>query len=106
MDRERYSMRVSRIAKLKKRADERTRTADPTSLRVIIQALQGFAWACKSRISKGISLLRLAPLLHRIAFPVVSEWYQRRPAVRTHPRGRHGSPRQRIAEFESVALGP
>src|SRR5215204_711894 len=29
------------------RADERTRTADLISLRVITHALQGFAWACK-----------------------------------------------------------
>ena len=55
------------------RADERTRTADLTSLRVIYQALQGFAQECKSRIFKGFSLLRLCCELHRIAFPVVSE---------------------------------
>jgi hypothetical protein len=30
------------------------------SLRVIIQVLQGFARACKSRISRPVSLLRLA----------------------------------------------
>ena len=34
------------------RADERTRTADLISLRVIIQALQGCAGGCKCRISK------------------------------------------------------
>jgi hypothetical protein len=32
-----------------KRADERTRTADLVSLRVIHQALQGVAQACKTR---------------------------------------------------------
>jgi hypothetical protein len=37
----------------KKRADERTRTADLISLRVIIQALQGFAQGCKSPNLKG-----------------------------------------------------
>jgi hypothetical protein len=44
----------------KQRADERTRTADLTSLRVISQALQGFAQECKSCISKGVSFLCLA----------------------------------------------
>jgi hypothetical protein len=42
------------------RADERTRTADLTSLRVINHVLQGFAQGCKPCISKPISLLRLA----------------------------------------------
>jgi hypothetical protein len=42
------------------RADERTRTAYPCSLRVIHQALQGVAQMCKSRISKQLSLLRVA----------------------------------------------
>jgi hypothetical protein len=42
------------------RADERTRTADLISLRVIIQALQGCAGDCKSRISKRLSSLRVA----------------------------------------------
>jgi hypothetical protein len=43
----------------KKRADERTRTAYPCSLRVITQALQRFTQGCKSRISKPFSFLRL-----------------------------------------------
>jgi hypothetical protein len=43
-----------------KRADERTRTADLISLRVITQALQGVAEVCKSRISRQLSLLRVA----------------------------------------------
>jgi hypothetical protein len=42
------------------RADERTRTAFLLRLRVIIQALQGRAQACKYRISKRLSLLRFA----------------------------------------------
>jgi hypothetical protein len=42
------------------RADERTRTAYPCSLRVIGRALQGCAGGCKFRISKGVSLLRVA----------------------------------------------
>src|SRR5215212_1460342 len=60
----------------KKRADERTRTADLISLRVIIHALQGFARACRSRISKPVSSLA-CHALYRIAFPVVSEWCQK-----------------------------
>ena len=42
------------------RADERTRTAYPCSSRVTIQALQGFARACKIPISKRVSFLCLA----------------------------------------------
>ena len=37
------------------RADERTRTTHLLQLRVISQALQGFARTCKSRISKPLS---------------------------------------------------
>src|SRR5215211_3475794 len=43
-----------------KRADERTRTTDLTSLGVITQALQGCAEACKSRIFRRLPLLRVA----------------------------------------------
>jgi hypothetical protein len=43
-----------------KRADERTRTADLLQLRVIIHVLQGLAEGCNSRLSKPISLLRVA----------------------------------------------
>src|SRR5215217_6793420 len=42
------------------RADERTRTAYPCSLRVIGHALQLVAQVCKSRISRRLSLLRVA----------------------------------------------
>jgi hypothetical protein len=49
-----------RVLQEKKRADERTRTADLISLGVIIHTLQGFAEGCKCRISKPYSLLRLA----------------------------------------------
>ena len=42
------------------RADERTRTADLISSRVMRQALQGFARACETRISKGVSILQAA----------------------------------------------
>src|ERR687890_1566546 len=48
------------VLQVKKRADERTRTAYPCSLRVIPQALQGVAGDCKCRISKGLSLLGVA----------------------------------------------
>jgi hypothetical protein len=43
------------------RADERTRTVDSISLRVITLALQGFAQECMSPISKGFSSPFLAP---------------------------------------------
>jgi hypothetical protein len=54
------------------RAEERTRTADPISLRVIGQALQGFAGDCKSRIFRGVSFLRLAECCTVLR----SRWYQ------------------------------
>jgi hypothetical protein len=64
------------------RADERTRTADLISLRVITQALQGCAGGCKCHISKGISLLCLAAR----CTVLLSRWYQsginRAPVVR------------------------
>jgi hypothetical protein len=44
----------------KQRADEQTRTAYPCSFRVISHALQGFAEACKTRISRLVSFLWLA----------------------------------------------
>jgi hypothetical protein len=54
------------------RADERTRTAYPCSLRVITQALQGFARACKCRIFRRLSLLRVAACCTEL----LSRWYQ------------------------------
>src|SRR5215218_10813001 len=56
----------------KKRADERTRTAYPCSLRVITQALQGCAGGCKCRIYKRLSLLWLAGCCTVLR----SRWYQ------------------------------
>jgi hypothetical protein len=60
-----YSSRIGR-------AEERTRTAYPCSLRVITQALQGCARACKCRISKGFSLLWVAACCTVLR----SWWYQ------------------------------
>jgi hypothetical protein len=54
------------------RAEERTRTAYPCSLRVITQALQVFAGGCKYRIDKPFSLLWLAPCCTVLR----SRWYQ------------------------------
>jgi hypothetical protein len=54
------------------RTDERTRTADLISLRVITQALQGVAEACKFRISIGVSFLRVAACCTVLR----SRWYQ------------------------------
>jgi|SRR5215211_2894720 len=42
------------------KAHERTRTAYTCSLRVIHHALQGFAEACRSRIFRRLSVLRIA----------------------------------------------
>jgi hypothetical protein len=54
------------------RADERTRTADPSSLRVITQALQGCAGDCKCHIFRGVSFLRVAACCTVLR----SRWYQ------------------------------
>jgi hypothetical protein len=56
----------------KRGADERTRTAYPCSLRVITQALQGFAGDCNCRISKPLSFLCLASCCTVLR----SRWYQ------------------------------
>jgi hypothetical protein len=56
----------------KKRADERTRTADLISLRVCGQGLQRLARGCKSRIFKRLSLLRAAACCTVLR----SRWYQ------------------------------
>jgi hypothetical protein len=56
----------------KKRADERTRTADLISLRVISQALQGFAALCKPRVCKRFSL----PSLAQCCTALRSRWCQ------------------------------
>jgi hypothetical protein len=60
------------LNKLIERADERTRTADLSSLRVITQGLQGLAGGCKFRISKRLSLLRVAACCTLLR----SRWYQ------------------------------
>jgi hypothetical protein len=54
------------------RADERTRTADLISLRVIGHVLQGLAQECKSPISKPVSILRVAACCTVLR----SRWYQ------------------------------
>ena len=63
-----YSAYLSRIG----RADERTRTAYPCSLRVIGQALQGCAGGCKCRIFRGIFF----PCLAECCTVLRSRWYQ------------------------------
>jgi hypothetical protein len=54
------------------RADERAHTADLISLRVIHQELQGCAGVCKTRISTGVSFLRVAARCTVLR----SRWYQ------------------------------
>jgi hypothetical protein len=63
-----YSAYLSRI----ERADERTRTADLVSLRVIHQGLQGVAQGCKSCIFSGVSF----PCLAAWCTVLRSRWYQ------------------------------
>src|SRR5215212_5978248 len=63
-----YSAYLRRLG----RADERTRTAYPCSLRVITQVLQGLARACKFLISRRLSLLCLAACCTVLR----SRWYQ------------------------------
>jgi hypothetical protein len=62
------------------RADERTRTADL----LITSDRSGVAGACRGlqipHIYAVFSSLACCAL-HRIAFPVVSEWYQRHPCI-------------------------
>src|SRR5215213_1444962 len=65
-------LRLSCKSKENKRADERTRTAYPCSLRVIGHVLQGGAEACKSRIFGPFSLLWFAPCCTVLR----SRWYQ------------------------------
>jgi hypothetical protein len=62
----------SRLSQLLEETDERTRTADLCSLRVITQALQGFAQPCKSRISKRVFF----PCLPACCTVLRSRWYQ------------------------------
>src|SRR5215204_2666547 len=61
-----------RLLQAKRRADERTRTADLISLRVIGHVLQGFAEAWKSSIPKRFSLLWFAACCTVLR----SRWYQ------------------------------
>jgi hypothetical protein len=57
---------------VKRRADERTRTAHLISLRVINIALQRVAHGCKCPLSKPLSFLRLALCCTVLR----SRWYQ------------------------------
>jgi hypothetical protein len=83
----------------KKKADERTPTADLISLRVIGHALQGFAQGCKYRISKRLSLLRFAACCTVLR----SRWYQ--SGIKRAPlmhRGRY--PRRALFRVKSGVL--
>src|SRR5829696_4721697 len=68
------SDRYSRFACKSTQKKEPTSGLEPLtcSLRVIHQALQGFAQVCKSRISRRLSLLRVAPCCTVLR----SRWYQ------------------------------
>ena len=87
------------------RADERTRTADLISLRVIGHVLQGLAQECKSRISKPFALLWLALCCTILR----SRWYQSgikrdlRDARCRSTYSSHGWP-DRLSDEGSIAL--
>jgi ABC-type Fe3+ transport system permease subunit len=63
-------------------SDEQTRTADLISLRVMHQTWQGFCTSLQVSYRKAAILASACPVLHRIAFPVVSEWCQREDVSR------------------------
>ena len=69
---ERLASAFSLQIAIKGRVDERARTAYPCSLRVITQALQGWAGGCKSRIFRRHSLLWVAGCCTVLR----SRWYQ------------------------------
>jgi hypothetical protein len=75
------------------RADERTRTADLTSLRVIIHVLLGLAGVCRSCISRPIYCLCLAQCCTVLRSRVVSEWYQEERQLQSDGRSNDTDPR-------------
>jgi hypothetical protein len=85
----------------KRGADERTRTAYPCSLRVIHQALHGCAEACKHRISKRLSLLRVAACCTVLR----SRWYQSGINVTLHPRGSRAPTKARARRTSALRFG-
>jgi hypothetical protein len=70
---------------IKKGADERTRTADLISLRVICQVLLGLLELANAVFLSDFSALGCC-MLHRIALAVVSEWCQKYSDVHLRPR--------------------
>src|SRR5215203_6367282 len=64
------------------RADERTRTANLIALRVITQALQECAEACKCRLVRGVSF----PCLAQCCTVLRSRWYQSGINIASTPR--------------------
>jgi hypothetical protein len=83
----------------KARAEERTRTADLFSLRVIHQVLQGFARACKSPINRPLSFLCLALCCTVLR----SRWYQDGITIALIS-ARHAYPRVVLFNLDTSAL--
>src|SRR5215213_809176 len=73
------------------RADERTRTAD-LLITSDYSALQEFAGACKSPYLSRFLFPLPCSVLHRIAFPVVSEWCQYHPRIHLRARAPFARP--------------
>jgi hypothetical protein len=70
----------------------------------VIGALQGFARVCKSPIFKRVFFPGRCPVLHHIAFPVVSEWCQYHPCIRVTLSFTSGSFEFKTSELHPVRL--
>ena len=93
-----FHLRFTCKLRQSERANERTRTADLVSLRVMHQALQALAQGCKPRISKPIPL----PSLARRCTVLHSRWCQSGVNIilifAGHPRPSVASHIQSVAE--------
>src|SRR5215203_869223 len=81
-----------------RRPDERTRTAYPCSLRVIIDAFQRLAGACKSHMDKLFSILYFAACCTVLR----SRWYQ--SGIKRSPTNRVKRPRKFVDYSSPVSL--
>ena len=105
-----FSFRVLPANRGKERADERTRTA----FLLITSDNSYVAGTCRGLQIPHFKAAFSAPacrVLHRIAFPVVSEWYQKSPWDSQHrffckpdSRSRHDAP-LRAATYQAPQLG-
>ena len=66
---------------------------------------RGLHEGCKCRISRGVSFALGCCVLHRIAFPVVSEWYQNCPSFGFYGRGPEESKIRSVASLSPMRVG-